>query len=172
MSPTRTIPHPGVPMIRYLSVVLLCSDMNRSRTFYQDLFGLEIELSIEGLTSFKEGISLWQQQIASELMYLGAEPSAPQEFPGQEIYFETDDIEKFAEELSQRSVPLMHPIQKTPWQQKTIRFYDPDRHLIEVGESMEEVIRRIAREGHTPDEVSALTFMPVEILRSLLEQST
>lgn len=155
-------------MIRYHSVVLLCSDMQRSVSFYQDLFHLEIELQIDGLTTFTGGISLWDQKIASDLMYNGAEPSPPQKHPGQEIYFETDEIEKFAEVLTARSVTLMHQIQKTPWQQQTIRFFDPDGHLIEVGESMEEVIRRIAREGHTPEEVSALTFMPVEIIRTVL----
>lgn len=158
-------------MIRYHSVVLLCSDMSRSCSFYQDLFGLEIELSIEGLTTFKEGISLWHQKVASDLMYNGADPSPPQQLPDQEIYFETDDIDGFADQLQQRTVRLMHPIQKMPWQQRTIRFFDPDSHMIEVGESMDEVIRRVAREGHTPDEVSALTFMPVEFIKMVLETS-
>jgi len=35
---------------------------------------------------------------------------------------------------------------------------------------MEEVIRRIAREGHTPEEVADLTFMPIEIIRAVLTQ--
>ncbi|MDD1728319.1 MAG: VOC family protein, partial [Methanospirillum sp.] len=137
---------------------------------YQELFGLTIELAIEGLTTFKEGISLWQQSIASDLMYNGADPSLPQERPGQEIYFETDDIDGFCDQIKKRQVKLFHEIQKTPWQQRTIRFSDPDGHMIEVGESMEEVIRRISREGHTPQEVATLTFMPEEIIKTILNQ--
>jgi catechol 2,3-dioxygenase-like lactoylglutathione lyase family enzyme len=144
--------------------------MQISRTFYQDLFDLETELEIEGLTTFKEGISLWNRSIASTIMYKGAELSKPEEKPGVEIYFETDDIDSFFGILSSRGVRLLHEIEKSPWQQRTVRFFDPDDHLIEVGESMEEVIRRVSREGHTPEEVSDLTYMPVEVIRAVLNQ--
>lgn len=155
-------------MIKYHSVVLISSDLQKSKRFYQDLFGLEAELEIEGLITFKEGISLWLQSIASELMYKGADISPPQEKPGVEIYFETDDIDGFFEMINAKSVRLLHQVQSSPWQQRTVRFFDPDGHLIEVGESMEEVIRRIAGEGHTPEEVAALTFMPVDIIKAIL----
>ena len=141
-----------------------------SRSFYKELFDLEIELEIEGLTTFKDGISLWNRSIASAIMYKGAELSKPEEKPGVEIYFETDDIDSFFDRLHSRGVRLLHEIETAPWQQRTVRFFDPDDHLIEVGESMDEVIRRVAREGHTPEEVSTLTSMPVEIIRAILNQ--
>nr|WP_319540323.1 VOC family protein [uncultured Methanospirillum sp.] len=157
-------------MIKYHSVVLICRDLQISRTFYQELFDLTIELEIEGLTTFIGGISLWDRAFASGLLYKGADISKPPERPGQEIYFETDEIDAFFSRITSRGVKLLHPIEKTPWQQRTVRFFDPDENLIEVGESMEEVIRRIAREGHTPEEVADLTFMPIEIIRAVLTQ--
>ncbi|PWR74708.1 VOC family protein [Methanospirillum lacunae] len=158
-------------MIKYHSVVLICKDMDISRTFYQELFDLTIELEIEGLTTFIGGISLWDRAFASGLLYKGAGISEPPERPAQEIYFDTDEIDAFFNKITSRGVRLLHPIENTPWQQRTVRFFDPDDHLIEVGESMEEVIRRIAREGHTPEEVADLTFMPVEIIREVLKQN-
>ena len=155
-------------MITYHSVVLMCKDLQVSRDFYQNVFGLKIELEIDGLVTFTEGISLWQQSIASQLLYNGEDLSSPPKKPGQELYFETDDIDKFAAEILSKSVCLLHPVQLTPWQQHTIRFFDPDEHLIEVGESMEEVIRRINREGHTADQIAEMTFMPVDIVRAVL----
>jgi catechol 2,3-dioxygenase-like lactoylglutathione lyase family enzyme len=155
-------------LIKYHSVVLMCKDLQKSRDFYQNLFGLKIELEIDGLVTFTEGISLWQQSIASQLLYNGEDLSSPPKNPGQELYFETDDIDKFAVEILPKSVRLLHPVQPTPWQQRTVRFFDPDDHLIEVGESMEEVIRRINREGHTADQIAEMTFMPVDIVRAVL----
>ena len=155
-------------MIRYNSVVLICADIQKTRRFYQDFFEMEVELDIGGLVSFKGGISLWQQSIASELMYHGVEPSPPQEKPDQEIYFETDDIDRFYEKIQKSSVRLLHPIQITPWQQRTVRFFDPDDHLIEVGESMEEVIRRLKAKGNTPEKVAELTSIPIEIVKAIL----
>jgi catechol 2,3-dioxygenase-like lactoylglutathione lyase family enzyme len=129
-------------MITYHSVVLICSDMKASRAFYQNHFHLEVELDLGGLVSFKGGISLWSREIASGLLYWGADPSPPQQNPMQEIYFETDDIDGFIALITKEGIRLMHPVQLTPWHQKTVRFFDPDGHLIEVGESMEEIIRR------------------------------
>jgi len=155
-------------MITYHSVVLMCSDITASRVFYQNLFHLEIELDIEGLVSFKEGISLWSQKIASDLMYQGSAPSPAQAHPNQEIYFETDDIEGFFEKIQKESIKLLHPIQLTPWQQRTVRFYDPDGHLIEVGESMQDVIKRLGGDGKTSDEIAELTMMPGHIITAIL----
>jgi len=158
-------------MIKYNSVVLICRDIQISHAFYQELFDLEIELEIDGLTSFKEGISLWKREIASEVLYKGAGLSKAPERPGQEIYFETDELDAFFDKITIKGIRLLHPIEITPWQQRTVRFFDPDDNLIEVGESMEEVIRRIGREGHTSKEISALTFMPEEIIEAVLSQN-
>ncbi len=155
-------------MITYHSVVLICADIEKSRKFYEDLFGLETELVIDGLVNFREGISLWRKKIASDLMYQGTDPSPPVKKPGQEIYFETDDIDGFFAMIQQKGTELLHPVEKTPWQQRTVRFFDPDGHLIEVGESMEEVIRGLGRQGKPAEEVAAMTCMPVEIIRAVL----
>ena len=36
----------------------------------------------------------------------------------------------------------MHPVKEHSWGQRVVRFYDPDRHIIEVGENMKVVCRR------------------------------
>lgn len=150
----------------------MCDDLAKSQAFYQDLFGLEIELAIEGLVCFQGGISLWKRKIASDLVYGGNEPSGPGERPCQEIYFETDDIDGFFTTINKTGIPLLHPVQETPWHQRTVRFFDPDRHLIEVGESMVEVIRRLGKDGSSPEKVAEQVMMPVEIIRSVLENQT
>ncbi|NCU32068.1 MAG: hypothetical protein EOM23_03850 [Candidatus Moranbacteria bacterium] len=43
-------------------------------------------------------------------------------------------IEEAFEKLKSDGVEFLHKIQEKPWGQKTIRFFDPDRHLIEIGE--------------------------------------
>ncbi len=154
-------------MIQYSSVVLLCRDIHKSKSFYQDLFSLEIELDIGALVTFIGGISLWEASRAKTLLYSGSDPSPPQEYPTNELYFETDDMEGFFETITRMSVPLLHPIETTPWQQQTVRFYDPDGHLIEVGESMIHVILRIAQTGISDEEISEQTYLPIEFVRGV-----
>ena len=54
------------------------------------------------------------------------------------------------------------------WGQRVIRFYDLDRHLIEVGEDMKMVVQRFLDQGMTLQEVSDRMDVSVEDLNKLL----
>lgn len=155
-------------MINYRSVVIMCSDIARSRAFYQDLFHLPVELDIGGLVTFACGISLWENECALDLLYPGVKDISPPEKPLQELYFETDNLPGFASLLKEKNIRLLHPVQVTPWNQQTIRFFDPDGNLIEVGESMEHVVMRLSGEGFSPSELSEKTMMPIEFIQHVL----
>jgi uncharacterized glyoxalase superfamily protein PhnB len=52
-----------------------------------------------------------------------------------ELYFETDDIDAFLEKLNTyENIRYVHPIKMHSWGQRAVRIYDPDGHIIEVGE--------------------------------------
>lgn len=153
-------------MIRYTSIVLFSDDVPRLRDFYRDLFGLAVALDLGGLVTFECGVSLWDLGRAREMVYGGLEPSSA-ERPRCELYFETDVIEAFAEGLKGR-VRLAHPLETAPWAQRVIRFYDPDGNLVEVGEAMDAVVRRLMVGGLSPDEIAARTLMPPEFVAAAL----
>jgi catechol 2,3-dioxygenase-like lactoylglutathione lyase family enzyme len=154
-------------MIRFASVVLFSDDVPLLRDFYRDLFDLPIVLELDGLVTFACGLSIWEAADARTMIYGGLDPS-PVERPRCELYFETDAIEAFAAELEGRA-RLVHPVQTAPWAQRVIRFYDPDGHLVEVGEAMDTVARRLAADGLSPDEVAARTLMPPAFVAAALE---
>ena len=54
------------------------------------------------------------------------------------------------------------------WGQRVARFYDPDGHLIEVGEDMGMVIRRFLASGMTMEEVSVKMGASIGDLTKLL----
>lgn len=53
---------------------------------------------------------------------------------------------------------------KHDWQQRVIRIFDPDGHMIEIGESMSEIAKRFLKEGKTPEETAALIQHPLEFV--------
>ena len=55
------------------------------------------------------------------------------------------------------------------WGQRVIRFYDPDGHIIEVGEDMKMVIKRFLASGMTMEEISVKMDASVENLTKLLD---
>ncbi len=50
------------------------------------------------------------------------------------------------------------------WQQRVVRLYDPDWHMIEVGESMEHIALRLLDEGRSVEETAALIHHPTDFV--------
>lgn len=53
------------------------------------------------------------------------------------------------------------------WGQRVVRFYDPDGHIIEVGEEMKMVVERFLASGMTMEDVSRRMDVPAEDLEKL-----
>ena len=84
----------------------------------------------------------WKQFTRLEQISLGHNAS--------ELYFETEDLDAFEERLRSMPISYVHPVHQQPWGQRAMRFYDPDGHIIEVGETMPSVVRRFLAQGLTP----------------------
>ena len=54
------------------------------------------------------------------------------------------------------------------WGQRVVRFYDLDKHIIEVGESMKMVINRFIDRGMTTEQISKKMDVSVADLKKLL----
>lgn len=113
------------------NVLIVVKDIERSRQFYQDLFGLEMILDNEGNMILTEGLVLQEAKCWKE--FLGKEIIS--ENNSCELYFEEEDIEGFAERLENYypEVKYVNKFMTHSWGQTVIRFYDPDGNLIEVG---------------------------------------
>ena len=56
------------------------------------------------------------------------------------------------------------PCHEHNWGQRCVCFYDPDRHIIEVGEPMDHVAARFLKQGMRPEQVAERTMFPLEIV--------
>ena len=113
------------------NVLIVVKDIERSRKFYHDLFGLELVLDNDGNMILTEGLVLQEESYWKE--FLGRE--IVPENNSSELYFEEPDIERFVEKLESYypEVRYVNRLMEHSWGQKVIRFYDPDGNLIEVG---------------------------------------
>ncbi|MDD3794852.1 MAG: VOC family protein [Lachnospiraceae bacterium] len=113
------------------NVLIVTEDLERSKAFYRDLFGLEVVLDNDGNIILTEGLVLQDRKIWQG--FLGRD-SIPKNC-ASELYFEEADIEAFSKKLENYKEPIeyVNPLMEHSWGQKVIRFYDPDGNLIEVG---------------------------------------
>ena len=117
--------------MRLKNVLIVVKDIERSKQFYHDLFGLEMILDNDGNMILTEGLVLQEEKYWKE--FLGKEIIS--ENNSCELYFEERDIEGFVERLEScyPEVKYVNKLMTHNWGQKVIRFYDPDGNLIEVG---------------------------------------
>ena len=72
-------------------------------------------------------------------------------------------MEKFSD------IHFIHKTKTYPWLQRVIRFYDPDFHIIEIGESMDTIFKNLYNLGMTIDEISEKTCHPIEYIKKSLD---
>ena len=116
------------------NILIVVNDIERSRRYYHDLFGLDVVLDNDGNMILTEGLVLQDREIWKGFLGKDVIP----ENNASELYFEESDIEAFAEKL-ERLYPdtvYVNRLMTHSWGQKVIRFYDPDGNLIEVGTPM------------------------------------
>ncbi len=116
------------------NVLIVVKDIEKSKQFYHDLFGLNVVLDNDGNMILTEGLVLQEEKIWKS--FLGKE-IIPQN-NSCELYFEEHDIETFVQKLERLypSVQYVNKLMTHSWGQKVVRFYDPDGNLIEVGTPM------------------------------------
>ena len=116
------------------NVLVVVKDIEKSREFYHDLFGLDTILDHEGNMILTEGLVLQDEKIWRD--FVGKE--IVQKSNSCELYFEERDIEAFVVKLEERypDIEYVNRLMTHSWGQKMVRFYDLDGNLIEVGTPM------------------------------------
>ena len=120
--------------MRLKNFLIVVNNIEKSRQFYHDLFGLQMILDNDGNMILTEGLVLQEEKYWKE--FLGKEIIP--ESNSCELYFEEADLEGFIEKLENYypEVKYVNRLMTHSWGQKVIRFYDPDGNLIEVGTPM------------------------------------
>ena len=147
------------------NVLLVVKDIERSKKFYKDLFGLEVIADFDGNVVLTEGLvlqdeTIWKSFIEKAIVHKGH---------NAELYFEENDMDRFLQKLENWPEPIeyVNPFMEHSWGQRVVRIYDPDGHMIEVGESLEYVAKRFLAAGMTVEETAAKTQMAVGDVEAL-----
>lgn len=149
------------------NVLIVVKDIEKSKQFYTDLFGLHVVTDFGENVIMTEGLVLQEQAVwegfLEKEIKLGGHDA--------ELYFEEDNIDGFIQKLKNCNYDIgyINPCVEHDWGQRVIRMYDLDRHVIEIGESMEYVVRRFLKEGFSVEETAKKSQMPIEMVRELVE---
>lgn len=150
------------------NIVLIVKDMNRSKNFYRHILGLKVLLDFNGNVTLSSGIVLQSYEIWKDLIRKKDDEIYLQNH-ACELYFETEDVDAFVYKLNEYNVVLVHPLKEHAWGQRVVRFYDPDGHMIEVGESMKKVVKRFLSQGLSYEEAAKRMDVPVDYIKKMMK---
>lgn len=152
--------------MKFTAPLIAVNDIEVSKKFYKEVLHQKIILDFGANVTFEGNFAL--QANFAELVGFNKNDMV-QGSHNFELYFEEEDLDSFVKHLKNSSeTKYVHDVKEYEWGQRVIRFYDPDMHIIEVGESMEIVIKRFLKQGLSVEETAKRTMHPIEYVRKCL----
>jgi hypothetical protein len=155
--------------MKFCLPLIAVDNVQISKVFYQDLFDQTVVMDLGKNITMSGGFAL--QEGFDWLT--GIDPiNMIKKSNNMELYFEADDFDAFINKLeSYRDIDRVHPVKKYDWQQRVIRIYDPDKHIIEIGESMAVIAKRYLKDGSSAEETAKLIQHPLEFVLMCQQES-
>ncbi|MDV3428596.1 MAG: VOC family protein [Bacillota bacterium] len=153
--------------MKYISTLIAVADMEKSKKWYADVLGLEVVADFGANVTLAGGVVLqtldtWKEFIRTDNILL---PNN-----AYELYFEEESMDDFWKHLKSFDICYVHELFEHRWGQRAVRFYDPDKHIIEVGEKLDVVIKRFILQGMSVEETAVRMDIPVDFVRSCLNK--
>ena len=120
------------------AITLFVEDLERSKVFYRNVFGLSVLFEDENSAVFKFEntlINLLKLPAAVDLIKPGivADPGAGSRF---QLTIPVDDVDAACAELAARGVELLNGPMNRPWGIRTASFTDPGGHIWEIAQPL------------------------------------
>ncbi len=153
--------------MKYKSPLIVVEDISISRRFYEEVLNQKVILNFGANITFEGDFSLQTKQSWADFIHVTGN-EVLRESKNFELYFEEERFDEFVERLKSYNVQYVHSVTLYSWGQRAIRFYDPDMHIIEVGEKMEAVVRRFIGQGLSVEETAQRTELPIEFVKAYI----
>lgn len=150
--------------MQYQGTLIAVSDMEKAKHFYETVMEQKIMMDLGVHVAF-EGFSL--QSNYAELV--GADLPGKAQPNNFQLYFEVEDLDYWQDKISStEGIEFIHKAKEYPWGQRVIRFYDYDKFIVEVAESMASIAKRFLAQGLSIEETAERIMFPVEFVKSLI----
>lgn len=152
--------------MKFQLALLAVKDVEVSKRFYCELFEQTVTFDFGRNVTFSGGFAIqedfhWLTDIRKE--------SIRKKSNNMELYFEVDNFDTFVKKLeSYTNIEYVHKTKMHEWKQRVIRIYDPDYHMIEIGESMAIIAKRYLSEGYSVEETSAIIQHPIDFVKACM----
>lgn len=151
--------------MKFKNPMLVVTDIDKTVEFYKKVLGLHVIMDFGANKTLTGGLAIQTAETYMDFIGTGDISFGGNNF---ELYFEEDDFDRFVNKLEEYDVEYVHPVKEHSWGQRVVRFYDPDKYIIEVGENIKVVCRRFLDEGMTPEQVAERMDVPMRFVKACM----
>ncbi len=155
-------------MLKFVGPLIAVDEIARSRYFYEQILGQKVKDDFGVNVSFEGNFAIHLKAHYQSLLGDVAQYPIAQKAHNGELYFETDELEPIYQRLKQANVEFIHVIREQPWGQWVLRLYDPDGHVVEIGEMMEATVERLYRQGLSIEQIIQKSSMSREFVEHVI----
>ncbi len=152
--------------MKFKCALLVVDNMEKSIQFYKKVLGLRVVMDFGANVTLTGGLNLQTKESWKDFIHVN-EKDIQYKGNDAEVYFEEDDFDQFMEHLKTIDhIEYVHDVVEFSWGQRAVRFYDPDKHIIEVGENIKVVCKRFLDSGMSVEEVAKRMDVPVKFVNA------
>ena len=149
------------------SASLIVKDIEKSRRFYESVFGVpsvdiggEVAICTEPeSTLFLRSAEDFKKDTDAEYGISG----------GVVIALFADDFEKFLQRLEEQDIACVHTVKEQKNGQRVVHFYDPDGHILEIVEDLVQTADRLVKSGLSVEDAAKRLDINVNGLKALIK---
>ncbi|MGE5605121.1 MAG: VOC family protein [Bacteroidota bacterium] len=155
--------------MKYVCSLILVENIERSRDFYEKTLKQKVKYDFGENVTFEGDFAIHLKDHFEKIAKIKDSGSVKLGSNSFELYFETEKMDEIYNELKNIKVEFLHEVEEQPWGQRVLRFYDPDKHIVEIGETMEVVVIRFYKQGHSFDKIVKKSSMPKEFVEATIK---
>jgi lactoylglutathione lyase len=121
------------------AIILFVADLRRSRVFYHEVLGLDVEFEDDDSVGFKiEGLAFIVLQVdRAQVQLQGERTATPGAGATAFLTTFTGDVDALHANLAERGVSFFQRPTDQRWGMRTAYFKDPDGHVWEIAQPIE-----------------------------------
>lgn len=148
----------------------MSNDLEKSKQFYKEILGLHVIVDFGANITLTGGLSLLTKDMWTEFINQTGTHEITFNGNNAEMYFEEEDFDSFIQKLNSiDTIEYVHNVVEHSWGQRGVRFYDPDGHIIEVGENLKAVCKRFIDSGMSVEEVAKRMDVQVKFVNQCIK---
>lgn len=154
--------------MKFKGPMLVVKDIERTKQFYTEVIGVRVIADFGENATLTGGLALQTESSWSTFTDCTSDFFS---YHGNdaEMYFEEEDFDGFLEKIAALEVERVGEDLEMPWGQRVIRLYDPDKHIVEIGEDMKVMMKRLHATGLSIQQLSEKTFVSPKMVERMLK---